>query len=326
MGAARTMAAAGLLAMLVAGAATGAPPHSEATMNAVDRYIAGFQRGEGFSSPPGDLISQGRPDPTALNRLANALSTEDAPVREGIVDLLADLAIQTDPVVHQGAAAIRDPRIIGILAEQGMDRPDQGRSAAMDALRTSTPGALLAPYADRFAELLAERPSDTALLLVAKAKAMPARTTVADLAASPSWKDAEAVKIARAALGDGAAERALAAALGNAVDGEALASAAGPAGMAGTPGLLRLLGEQLRTPLEIEKPGVYVMSARLPVLDALRYNFPAEPSLYRNNVNSDEDYARAERFVTQQLGVRFTTPRPPYLKIMAFPTGITPRP
>ena len=60
-------------------------------------------------------------------------------------------------------------------------------------------------------------------------------------------------------------------------------------------------------------------SVRLNVLEALLYNFPDQPVLYPNNINSEADYTAAERFCTATLGVVYRNPPPPFLKYRAFP-------
>lgn len=295
-----------------------------AMTDAAERYIAAFERGEPFRSPPLDLISAGRPDRQAVERLRRELETAPGAVREGVVDLLADLAIQTDPMVEQGAAAIRDEAIIAILAQEGCARADQGCLAAMDALRTSAPTPLLAPHAARFAALLDAAPNETALYLAAKAKAAEAAPALERLEADPALGGGEALAIARAALGDAGAERKLAMAVEQAETGEALAEALGPAGLAGSPALLRLIGATMRTALTIDRPGVNETSVRLNVMDALRYNFPQVPAFYRNNVHDDADYLEIERLVEEHLGVVFDASRPAFLKVRGYPIPLPP--
>lgn len=289
---------------------------------AAERYIEGFRRGEGFTSPPADLIASGRPDPQAVERLRRELAHGSPEVREAVVDLLADLAIQTDPSIGQGVVAIRDPQIVSILSDEGCALRDAACAAAMDALRTSTPTHLLSPHATRYAELLDAHPTQSALLLVAKAKAAATWPVLERLAADPAWSGADELRSAQAALGDASAEAALAAALDAAADGPALAAALAPAALAGTPALLRAIGERMRTPLVIDRPGVNVVSLRLHVMDALRYNFPQIPEFYANNVHDDAGYLAIERLLTERLGVVFDTERPGYLKIRGYPIPV----
>jgi len=155
---------------------------------------------------------------------------------------------------------------------------------------------------------------------VAKTKPQKARPAVERLAASPEWKEVEAAKIARAALGAKDIEDEFLAAADSAKDGQTLAYALGSLGLIGTPRSLKAIAERLRTGLTILMPGRLERSVRLNVLEALLYNFPDQPMLYPNNINQDEDYAAAERFCIRTFGVTYSNPRPPFLTYRGFPT------
>lgn len=62
-----------------------------------------------------------------------------------------------------------------------------------------------------------------------------------------------------------------------------------------------------------ETPSAVARSQRLDILPALQLAFPEEPALYPNTIRDDSGYAAAEAFVEKRLGVKFTSPRPPFL-------------
>ena len=192
----------------------------------------------------------------------------------------------------------------------------------MDALRKLVRPADLAPYGDTFSRALLEKPTDDAFLLVAKAKAMAARPVVEQLAKAPPWKDNEAARIAQAALGDRAIEAAFiqqAAEAHQAGDSKAFMQSLGPLAMIGTPTSLRALAGYLRTPLTFHIPHTLEKSLRLNVLEALLYHYPDQPVLYPNNIHSAAEYPAAERFCTEELGVTYEGPEPPFMTFRPFP-------
>ncbi len=286
-------------------------------------YIAAFKQGEDFQAPAKAVYAAGQPDPEALSVLGKALGEEDGNVRENIVYLLVEMGISTDPLTPRGAETLRYPRIIEILVGPGLAKPDLGREAAMEALRKLCTRADLARFDEEFTNALALEPTGEAFMLVAKAKAMKAVELIERLIKLPQWEDLEAAHIARGALGDKEEEKMFLDTAAEANDGQTLAVALGPLALMGTELSLRFIGEQLRSPWLIDipghMPGRSVQSVRLNVLDALMYNFPEYPELYRNNIHSDEDYRTAERFCMENLGVVYRGAPPPFLKFGNIP-------
>ncbi|MBK8010588.1 MAG: hypothetical protein IPK13_04520 [Deltaproteobacteria bacterium] len=280
--------------------------------NAQD-YIAAFRRGEDFAPPAKGVFVGDQPDAAALQLLGQELAVAKPAVRENLVKLLVDMGLRTDPLTPKGTEVLRHPEIVELLARPGLARPDMGREAAMDALRTLVAQPDLAPFENAFVKALSDAPTEEAFLLVAKAKSQKAKTLVDRLANSSEWKNVEAAKIARAALGDQDVENEFLAAADVAQDGKALAQALGSLALIGTPRSLRAIAKRLRTPLTIEVPGALEKSLRLNVLEALLYNFPDQPVLYPNNIIREADYTAAERFCTQALGVTYKDPSPPFL-------------
>lgn len=282
-------------------------------------YIAAFQRGDDFAPPSIGVFSGGQPDGAALQLLGQELAVANPAVRENIVNLLVDMGRRTDPLTPKGADVLRHPQIIALLVGAGLAKPDLGREATMDALRKLVTHADLSRFGDAFTKALSDSPTEEAFLLVAKAKPQNAKTVVDRLAMSPSWKEVEAAKIARAALGAKDVEDEFLVAADAAIDGEVLAKALVPLALMGTPRSLKAIAERLRTPLTIHVPGAFEKSVRLNVLEALLYNFPDQPVLYPNMIITEADYTAAERFCTNTLGVIYANPPPPFLTQRGYP-------
>jgi hypothetical protein len=289
--------------------------------NAQD-YIAAFQRGEDFTPPSIGVIVDGQPDRAAIQLLGKELAVANPSVRENIIALLVDMGQRTDPLTPKGADVLRHPQIIALLAGAGLAKQDLGREAAMDALRKLVTRPDLGRFEDAFVKALDETPTEEAFLLVAKAKPKKAKELVDRLAKLPEWKEVEAAKIARAALGDNDVEDEFLAAADAATDGKALAQALGSLALMGTPRSLKAIAERLRTPLTIHIPGAFEKSVRLNVLEALLYNFPDQPVLYPNNIIAEADYTVAEYFCIKTLGVTYTDPPPPFLTYRGYPTPL----
>jgi hypothetical protein len=282
-------------------------------------YIEAFRRGEDFTPPANGVIVQGRPDPAALALLGKELAAGDPKVRERIVALLVDMAVRTDPLASHGAAVLRDPQILDLLAGPGLSKDDLGREAAMRALRKMAPPGDLARFGDAITAVLERAPSWEAFLLVARAKPVKARPVVDRLANLPKWRATEELRIARAALGDQMLENSYLADLNAANDVKSFPKALEPASLIGTPRCLTAIAARLRTPLIYDMPGAYKKSLRLNVLLALLYNFPDQPLFNPNNIHSDADYAAAERFCTEKLQVAYHEPRPPFMTYSGYP-------
>ena len=66
-------------------------------------------------------------------------------------------------------------------------------------------------------------------------------------------------------------------------------------------------------------PGRKRSSVRLNVLDALAYNFPEYPVLYRNNIHRMMIIVRQSGFCIESLGVTYRGAPPPFLKFGNIP-------
>lgn len=290
-------------------------------MQSAKQLIERLRKGEPFRRGAADfLTAEGTPDPEALSALGEAIRTTPEPERESLIRLLAAVGLESDPLRSAGGDLLRDPSVIALLVSPSLQVPGGGRDFALDTLEASTPAALLAPHGAAIAKDLEERPGTSALYLVAKAKPAEARGVVDTLASSPRWAGEEATAVAKAALGDTAAEKRFTDAFLATKDPKEKARLARVLGRIATRGALSALASEMRTDLVIEMPGVMRRSVRLDVLAALKRSFPEERVLWENAIQSDDDYARAEAFCEAKLGAKWKAPRPPYLKIQGFPS------
>lgn len=310
----------GAMSWLIATAGWG-QSNGKVTMyvTAAQQYVTAFRSGEAFNRPAKGVTHDGQIDAEALALLSRELEGSAPEVREKIVGLLVDAAVQADPLTRSGAEALRDPQVIAVLAGPGLGRVDVGRDAALDALRKLATPRELARHGTRFVRSLEEAPTSDGFLLVAKAKPQGAQPLVTRLAQLPPHAGTEAARIALAALGAKDIESQFIAAVQAAADGPALARSVGPLGLIGTLRSLQVVALQLRTPLTIHQIGAFEKSVRLNVLEALYYNFPDQAVLYPNNILNPASYAAAEDFCIKTLGVQYTTPPPPFLTYRGYP-------
>ncbi len=318
----RTAKFVSMIFLMTANLAAGLTMEKTAMPKNAQDYIAAFNRGEDFTRPLTGLLIAGQPDGAALQVLGQELAIASPTVREKIVALLVELGLQTDPLSPKGAEVLRNQQIIELLAGSGLAKADLGRNAAIEALRKLVTPSNLGRFEEVFVKTLLSAPTEGAFLLVAKAKPRSEIELVDRLARSAKWKEVEAAKIARAALGANDVEDEYLAAAEAAPDGKAFAKALRPLGLMGTPRSLKAIAERLRTPLTIDVPGAYEKSLRLNVLEALLYNFPDQPVLYPNNILTEADYTAAERFCIRTFGVAYPNPPPPFMTYRGYPSPL----
>ena len=282
-------------------------------------YIKSFRRGVDFKSPASGIIINGRPDAAAIEILRDHLAKENANVRENIVNLVADIGLHIGTMAGTGAEVILNDRILKILAVEGLIKPDLGRERALDILRKMGLESDLAHYGDSYVQALKAKPSEELFLLIAKAKTGSAKELVYQLSRSDIWKNVEAVRIARAALGDNDMAVFFIDKLNKAGRAEDFSEALRPLSLIGTTETLKLIARCLRTPLIIDRTGIYKKSVRLDVLEALRYNFPDRLILYPNNINTEADYTAAENFCIRKFGIVYNSTPPPFMTYEGYP-------
>ena len=290
------------------------------TMSVAQSYIDFFRRGQDFRPPASAFFATGALAEQELEPLAAALRTESDRIREQIVFLLADVGRRADPLFAEGGQIIRHPRVISILVADGLARPDSGRDAALDTLQKLVPASHLQPHKAALVEDLKKYPDTTALLLIAKAKPPEAAPVVRQLLGSPRWSREQATAVAAAALGDQSFEKDFTEPFVPTQDPREKARLARALGWIGTHSALTALASQMRTDLIYEVPRAFRRTLRLDIMAALSYNFPDQPVLYELNLTDDTGYDRIEQFCVQRFGVTWDRPRPPYMKIIGFPS------
>jgi hypothetical protein len=287
--------------------------------HAAEAAIAQFRKGVRYQPPPTAFLKEEKLLAEELEPFGPALRRETGPVREQIVRLLADAGKRTDPLYQAGGQMIRQPRIIAMLAEDGLFHEDLGREAALVAMIQYVPAELLKPYAKMLTNDLKERPGTTAFLLIAKAKPAEAVPVVRKLMSAPRWPKELNARVAAAALWDKEIEKEFIDAFRNATDPKEKARLAKVLGWIGTDAALRVLADAMRNDLVIEMPRVSRRSVRLDVLAALSHNFPDQEVLYESQLFDDSGYEQAEAFCEQRFGTKWDQPRPPFLTVMGYP-------
>jgi hypothetical protein len=288
-------------------------------MSQAETVINEYRRGEEFHPQTPGFLSNGSLMPQEIDALAAALPKESAHVREQIVRLLVDLGRRADPLFAQGAAILREPRVMAALTGPALAVNDSARDAALSLLHEFAPASTLAMHAEMLTEDFRKFPSSSSFLVLAKAKPSQARVLMLKIAATPRWKDDVDARVARAAFGDQAAERLFTEPLATTQDPREFATLARQTGWIGTPTALRALADQVRTSLVFEIPNAVRRSSRLDVIAALSFNFPEEPVLFPHNITSEQSYEAVERFCERHFGTHWSKPRPPFLTDQPFP-------
>lgn len=307
------------LSALLSGAHAAAAGKGKNMLQAAEAAVAQFRNGGQYQPPPRAFIKEDKLLVEELEPFGPALRREPGPVREQIVRLLADAGKRSDPMYTVGGQMIRQPRIIAMLAGDGIAHADLGREAALGAMQQYVPGELLKPYGKVLTNDLKERPGTTAFLLIAKVKPPEAVPVVRKLMTAPRWPKELNARVAAAALWDKDIEKEFIDRFREAADPKEKARLAKILGWIGTDAALRALADAMRTDLVIEMPRVSRRSVRLDVLAALSYNFPDQQVLYESQLLDEEGYDQAEAFCVKRFGTKWDTPRPPFLTIMGFP-------
>ncbi len=286
----------------------------------IQELIESFRSGVEFDGDVEPYVTGGKPDMEAVGRFRTALEREDEPVREQVCRLLGALGKRVDPLYEKGGGMIRDRTIVGILVNDGLSRKGPARDICLDLLQYAVPGHVLKDFGRQMADNLKMYPDATLLLVIAKAKAPEAKDAVDSLMKIPGWAGETETRIAAAALGDREIERSFIERFRAAQEPAEKAELAKLLGLIGTESALREVAAAMRSDMIIEMSGVSSRSIRIYFIEALSYNFPEETFLYDNAVNSDEDYAKVEKFCEERFGVKWKKERPPFLWIQGYPT------
>ena len=316
----------------ISGATQGAAPMVKTAQN----YIDAFRRGEDFSRPVEGLVRNYQVNKVALSVLTKELATGTPEVREKLVRLLEEMALEANAPDPTKFPVVQDPSIIKALLTEGFAKDDAGMDAAEMVLRHEVRPTDLAKYQDIYIKILGGPQAISVLYLVAKAKVLQARNLVEKMAASPQFQDRQSVRIAQAALGNTTVEDTFIAAtreaeknappapknrfydVGDAKDGKALVEQLKLLGMIGTRRSLLVACSYARSPLKTYLPDHWERSVRLDALGAIAYNFPDARVLV--GIDNLQGYAAAERFCTEHLGSVFEGPTPNLPGDMAYPS------
>ncbi len=288
-------------------------------MTQAETVIAEYEHGGEFHPQTPGFFSGAWLNYGEIDRLSAALLHETAHVREQIVRLLVDLGRRADPLFSEGAAVLRDPQIIAALTGPALSTDDVARDTALSLMHEFVPSAALLAHGDALTADFVRSPSSSSFLVLAKAKPPQARLPVRRTAATPRWKDQASARVALAAFGDTAVERAFSEPFATTQDAREFARLAQYLGWIGTQTALRALADQVRTSLVFDIPHAVMRSSRLDVIAALSFNFPTEPALFVNRITSEQAYEAVERFCERQFGTVWTKPRPPFLTNKPFP-------
>lgn len=287
-------------------------------------YVKSFEQGADFSPPSEGLIRNEKIAEEALSVLKKHLAEGEIGMRENIVSLIIDTALQIS-LSKNGTEYIDDVDVLNILVFEGTQINDSVKENVLDAVRKLTKKEDLLPYHQRFIHLLQENASGEMLLLIAKAKVSNAKNTVAEIAARSEWQNNEPAEIAQAALGEDNITNEYINKAQIAHDKqqiEEFIEYIGVLSLIGTYDALAAMSEYMRTPLIIDKVGAYKKSVRLNIMDALRYHFPNQSILYPNNVNDMQDYIAVEHFCTEKFSTYYSQPQPPFMTYFGYPTPI----
>jgi hypothetical protein len=284
-------------------------------VKAAAEQIERIRKGEEFNDDVSAFVKDGKIDPNALALFERALRDTEGDPREQLIRAVVETGREGDPLGAEGYPLIRDPSVVALLVKEGLSQDDTARDVVLSALARFVPPELLKPHGKALTADLEKWPSAAALELIAKAKPPEAKRVVDALSKSEDFEESEAAMVARAALGDEEAEGELIHPFVGTLDPKEKMARAALLGQAGSPGALKALASEMRSPLVYEMTRTFRKSVRVPIAEALAYNFPDQVFLYEGSINSDEDYARIEEFCEKKFGVKWTRPRPPFLRV-----------
>jgi hypothetical protein len=233
-------------------------------------------------------------------------------VREKIVKLLRQVAFLNHPRQDGGEFyyEIRTQAVIDLLVGPALAKQDRARTQALEWLCEHVTPANLRTYprAAAILKALKEDQDWDVKLLAAKAK-IPGGAVKHIMKSRGAWHEGSG--LLEAAYGDTVAEDAFLAeadAREKEQHGPALALALKHLAQIGTKRSITAICQRMRTPIRILFPAgdaPYVRSARLYVMEALRYNFPDHEELDPDSVQQESDYTKVEEFCTKNFGVSY---------------------
>lgn len=285
---------------------------------AAQDYITAFRRDEYFTRPVKGLVFNRQIIKSQLDELGYELEFGMPQVREKLVRLLLEVGFQANSEPND--YVLRNQTVIKLLSTGGLSKGDLGLGVAANVLRNHCTPNDLATYGEHFTKALNYSNDSDLLLLVAKAKPQSAQNALDKILLSLNGKRDVSLDIALAALGNTTIEDRFIALAKDAKDGKSLASALKWLGYIGTHRSLSEVATYLRTPLKVTREHSYERTVRMDALEALSYNFPGQRVLF--DIRKPEDYAAAEAFCTEKLGVFFDGPLPDFPPDRVFPVPL----
>jgi len=309
------------IAVILAAAATGGSTTSSTVPPAARAIVEKLRAGDPYGGNDADpFVEDGKIDDAALALLIDAFRNSSGDPRGELAHALVNVGKAGDEARPRGADALRDPRVITAMVVHGLSKTDGAKETCLDAMIKNVPAALLVPHGDALAASLSAGPDQTTALAVAKAKPASGLAALDKAAKATKWfRDSREAELLRAALGEGRAEGKVIAAFNGEKDPVKKRAFARELALVGTPATLKTLGSALRTPVVYETPSAVAYSQRLDILAALQIAYPDEPAVFTNTIHDDAGYARAEAFVEKQLGVTWSSARPPFLTMQGRP-------
>lgn len=270
----------------------------------VQQEIQKLREGNEFA---GDVRPFTVPDAEALDQFASELRQSGSiHVRNQIVRILVALAKHGDPN-HR----IQDRRIISILLDDGSVHPDGAFMQAMAELAEHSTAQALGEYDPTLGRLADKSPVPDLFLVVAKAKATAALPAMRKLQQEERWARDDRFRIALAALGDKSQEEYFTQRFRNTSDAREKTALAEKVSKIGTRSAVQSLAEEMRSSLVVSIPGSFEFSVRVEIAKALGSHYPDKA--YLSVVKTEADYERIEKFCEEEFGVKWSSPRPPFL-------------
>lgn len=282
----------------------------------IERVLKRIHVSEGFTTQE---VLQYQRD-TALTEDLIQVAPEQPPgARRALLELLTDLGRpRLEPegeLPERLAPIVDDPRIVAYLVRALADNDSDLRNRAATTLVNEVPDLLIRNHSLEIIDSVRSEPTlDGAALLLGKTGAEFARATILAIdevrAAEP-----DETRAALARLGDRDAENAVIDAYRRTTDPDEKAETTRRLGYVATLRCVLALARDIRT----NESYVWVMesrrSMRVHIIEALHQAFPTVPVFWRPFFKPEDDsyYETIEKWLTDNLGVKWDHPRPEFL-------------
>ena len=275
-----------------------------------------LQAGESLTT---EEVVRHRSDPAILPALLRAVKDRPPQVRRAALPLLVDLGRPVQKahgdVPELLAPYLDEPSVVAHLVGALGDEDMGVRNTAALALAAEVPEPALRDHSREVIEAIRKYPgTDGAALLLGRIGAEAGRRLILS---TPKLRDASPAdtRVALGRLGDHGAESELIKAYQEAKDPEDKAKDALRLGHLGTPRAVLALARDMRTPEAYVWRMNSRRSMRVHLIEALHVAFLTEPAFWRPFYKPEDDsyYDGVERWLTANLGVTWSRPRPEFL-------------